>query len=82
MKAALDTITMQKDGRSVVYVHILDEQGNIVDTFSAYYKDKETFEREVSAKLQALESKKNETVTAIQAEVMDVIAKITTARKG
>jgi len=81
MKAALDTITMQKDGKSVVYVHILDDNGTIIATFSTYYKDKAIFEAEIAAKIKALESKSEDTVTAIRAEVMDVLSKIT-AGKG
>jgi hypothetical protein len=82
MKAALDTITVQKDGRSVVYVHILDDNDKIIATFSTYYKDKALFEAEIAAKMQALENKNDATITAIQAEVLDVIAKITAAGKG
>jgi len=80
MKAVLDTITMH-DNIPVVYVQIQDDKGVIVQAFSTYYKDKATFEMELNRRISDLTSKTQETIATVQAEVLDVISKISAAKE-
>jgi hypothetical protein len=80
MKAVLDTITIHED-KPVVYIQIQDDAGKVVQAFSTYYKNKETFELEVNAKIADLTSRKQEIIASVQIEVLDVLSKISTAKE-
>jgi KaiC/GvpD/RAD55 family RecA-like ATPase len=81
MKVVLDSVTLHK-GKPVVYAQIQDDDGKVIETFSAYYTDKESFEKEVRAKISAYESKSAAKITTVTSEIQSVFAAITAEKKG